>query len=186
MITIVNLTPHPVTIVRPGREAVIYPACAPAELPRAVEEQVIGGLDLIHDDTQGAYACTVSCMETGLVDSVGYTGVTGLPELTDGEIAFGCTKFYIVSIVTVLGALAAGRPTCDLLVPMGQVRDANGRIIGATGLAQADVLLSPLATTLRKRWRPSAITHEAAERHYQRGIADGRAAEHSHLTDERV
>lgn len=147
-ISITNLTPHPVTIVRPGGHRVEYPACAPADLPRAVEGPCAPGTDLIHDDTQGAYACDVAMSETGLVDRIGYLGVTGLPSISADEVAFGATRYYIVSIVTVIGAIAAGRSTCDLLVPMGQYRDETGRVIGASGLAQADTLLSPMARRL--------------------------------------
>jgi hypothetical protein len=161
MTTITNLTPHPVTLIRDGRTTV-YPACTPGDLPRAVEAPTARGLDLIHDDTQGSYGCSIALASTGVVDNVGYVGVEGLPPLSADEIALGCTRFSIVSIVTVLGAIAAGRPTCDLLVPMGQVRDAAGRIVGCTGLAPADTLLTPMAAALRRRWERSPIQERTA------------------------
>jgi len=148
---IVNLTPHPVTIIRGGKQTQ-FPACAPGDLPRAVERPHSPGMDLIHDDSQGSYATGCALEDTGLVDRTAYTGVENLPPIPNDDVAYGVRTAYIVSVVTVIGALAAGRPTCDLLVPMGQVRDENGRIIGATGLGQADVLLDPMAQTLRKRW----------------------------------
>jgi hypothetical protein len=151
MTTITNLTPHPVTIVRGGRSTV-YQACAPGDLPRAIEAPTAPGLDLIHDDTQGAYGCSVALSGTGVVEHVGYVGHEGLPPISTDEIDQGATRYWIVSIVTVLGAIAAGRPTCDLLVPMGQVRDGAGRIIGCTALAPADTLLTPMAAALRRRW----------------------------------
>lgn len=146
-ITIINLTPHPVTIHRPDRDPVTYPACSPADLPRATEapDKGWGCMELSESgDGQAGYENAVSLQSTGLVDSVGYNGVEGLPDIPPDERAFGCTTFRIVSIVTAIGALAAGRDIVDLLVPMGQVRDANGRIIGATGLAPAATLLTPM------------------------------------------
>lgn len=188
MITIVNLTPHPVTIIRrcpdPNGppEAIIehrteYPACAPADLPRAIESTVmrssggavfaapgsrddgqpaelqrinIGDMALSDSgsDGQGGYENSGSLQSTGLVDFFGYVGVENLPEVSVGDRMFGLTTFRIVSIVTALGALAAGRGIEDLLVPMGQVRDDNGRIVGASGLAPATSLLTPLYRAL--------------------------------------
>lgn len=157
MITIINLTPHTVTIIRrcpdPNGppEAIIehrteYPACAPADLPRATEVTDAGDMCLTDSgsDGQGGYENAVSLRSTGLVDFVGYAGVEGLPEVRASDRMFGLDTFRIVSIVTAIGALAAGRGIEDLLVPMGQVRDDKGRIIGATGLAPASSLLAPM------------------------------------------
>jgi hypothetical protein len=156
-ITIINLTPHPVTIVRrcpdPSGppDAIIehrteYPPCAPADLPRATEGTDAGDMALSDSasDGQGGYENARSLRDTGLVDFVGYTGVEGLPDVPSGDRMFGLTTFRIVSIVTVIGALAAGRGIEDLLVPMGQVRDAQGRVVGAMGLAPASSLLAPM------------------------------------------
>lgn len=146
-VTITNLTPHPVTIVRDGRNPVTYPPCTPNELPRATESVMERGdmaLTNAASDGQGGYETGVALAGTGLVDWIGYDGVFGLPAFLPGERMFGISQFYIVSIVTAIGALAAGRGIEDLLVPSGQVRDATGRIIGATGLAPATSLLSPM------------------------------------------
>jgi hypothetical protein len=157
MITIINLTPHPITIIRrcpdPNGppEAIIehrteYPACAPADLPRATEGPDNGDMCLTDSgsDGQGGYENIRSLRSTGLVEFVGYVGIEGLPEVPSSDRMFGLTTFRIVSIVTAIGALAAGRGVEDLLVPMGQVRDDKGRIIGATGLAPASSLLAPM------------------------------------------
>lgn len=174
-ITIINLTPHPVTIIRrcpdPNGppDAIIehrteYPACAPESLPRALESAeypadldpnpgtpgpkriAIGDVCLLDSgsDGQGGYENSVSLRSTGIVDFVGYVGVEGLPDLSADERMFGLATFRIVSIVTALGALAAGRGIEDLLIPMGQIRDDKGRVVGATGLAPASSLLTPL------------------------------------------
>jgi len=179
-IKIVNLTPHPVTIYRTrpsdtgapaDREPlppVTYPACAPADLPRAVETPMAGAgcMELsVSGDTQDAYENHWSMVHSGVVDFAGYSGVENLPDIPADEQAFGCTTFCIVSIVTAIGALAAGRPIVDLLIPMGQVRDASGRIIGATGLAPASALLTPMAERLIAMGRSavSALHERLAE-----------------------
>ena len=158
-INIINLTPHPITIVRrcpdPNGppDAIVehrteYPACAPSDIPRAMEAPVDGVGDMCLTDSasdgQGGYENAHSLSKTGLVDFVGYAGVEGLPEVSATDRMFGLTEFHIVSIVTAIGALAAGRGIEDLLVPMGQVRDDKGRIIGATALAPASSLLTPM------------------------------------------
>lgn len=166
---IVNLTPHPVIIIRRcpdphgPPEAILetrheFPPCVPADLPRAVESSVESWM-LIDEtgDGQAGIANGVSMDRTGLVDLVGYTGVDGLPDLTPDERAFGVRTFRIVSIVTALGALAAGRPIVDLLVPMGQVRDERGRIVGATGLAPATRLLTPVCRRFYERGRAAVV-----------------------------
>lgn len=158
-IKIINLTPHPVTIIRPDRDPVIYPACAPVDLPRATEGLNHGDMALTDSasDGQGGYANAVSLRSTGIVDFYGYTGVEGLPEVPAGDRMFGLDTFRIVSIVTVIGALAAGRGIEDLLVPMGQVRDAQGRVIGATGLAPATSLLAPMYRAIVRPYQQSTI-----------------------------
>jgi hypothetical protein len=170
MITIVNLTPHPVTIIRrcpdPNGppDAIIehrteYPACSPADLPRATEGPDAGDMCLTDSgsDGQGGYENTISLRSTGLVEFLGYTGVDGLPDPEPGERMFGFGTFRIVSIVTAIGALAAGRGIEDLLVPMGQVRDATGRVIGATNLAPAASLLAPMYRALVRPYHDSTI-----------------------------
>lgn len=151
---IINLTPHPVTIVRPGCEPLTYAPANPAAIPRALEttRSDTGCWRLaVTGDTQDAYENAVTMMQSGLVENRQYVGVEGLPDLTPDELAFGVRQFRIVSIVTAIGALAAGRAIVDLLVPCGQVRDPAGRIIGATALAPATSLLSPMAEALGAR-----------------------------------
>lgn len=170
--SIVNLTPHPVTIIRRcpdptgTPEACIehrteYPACAPADLPRATEERVEGlgemALTDSGSDGQGGYENFVSMTKTGLVDFIGYSGVENLPPFAKGERMFGVSTFYIVSIVTAIGALAENRGIEDLLVPMGQVRDAQGRVCGATGLAPATSLLSPMYKAITMPYREQIL-----------------------------
>lgn len=149
---IVNLTPHPVSIVR-GDHSATYPAAAPEDLPTAIDGPVywlpLGSQPHIPgDDSQTSYAILCQLGECPLVDRVGYTGVRGLPPFPSLGLGDGISTAYIVSVVTAIGALAAGRPIYDLLIPSGQVRDAQGRIIGATGLAPAECVLGRLMTRL--------------------------------------
>jgi hypothetical protein len=171
MISIKNLTPHPVTIIRGGQRTE-YPACAPTDLPRATEAMVQPDMCLTDggSDGQGGYENSRSLSETGLVDNLGYTGVEGLPPFAPGERMFGSTTFLIVSVVTAIGALAAGRGVEDLLIPMGQVRDASGRIVGATSLAPAASLLTPLYRAIADPYRQEVI-NALQERNAARGIA---------------
>jgi hypothetical protein len=163
MTKIVNLTPHTVTIIRSIPDptgapvdrinvTTAYPACDPALLPRATESIVVPNMSLTDaaSDGQGGYANSVALAETGIVDNIGYTGTSGLPALTADDRMFGVSTFYIVSIVTAIGALAEGRGIEDLLIPMGQQRDAAGRIIGATSLAPASALLTPMYEAIAK------------------------------------
>jgi hypothetical protein len=158
-ITITNLTPHPVTIhrTRPSdtgapadREpyVVTYPACATEALPRATEGPDGGDMAMTRSDGQGQYENSLTFSRLGIIDEIAYVGVEGLPPLSPADQMFGVSSFSIVSIVTVIGALAAGRGIEDLLVPVGQVRDAAGRVIGATGLAPATSLMSAMYRTV--------------------------------------
>lgn len=173
---ITNLTPHTVTIIRrcpdPNGppEAIVehrteFPACDPADIPRALEVPDSGDMCLTDSgsDGQGGYENINSLRSTGLVDFVGYSGVSGLPDVPASDRMFGLTEFRIVSIVTAIGALAAGRGIEDLLVPMGQVRDERGRIIGATSLAPASSLLAPMYRAIVKPYN-----EQIAEAHRQR------------------
>lgn len=58
-----------------------------------------------------------------------YGAPVDLPEPKDGV-------GYIVSAITANAAKAAGRPTDDLFITAGMIRDEQGRIIGCTGFAK--------------------------------------------------
>lgn len=156
-----NLTPHPVTIIRQRPSAdgntlvehrVEFGACEPHRIARATECPTQTTTLLSDDDGQGTYANLQSWDASDLIEIIGYQG-TNLPEIPPGQVAFGVEQFYIVSVVVAIAALASGRPICDLLIPMGQVRDSAGRIVGATSLAPAEAILAPMAVTLAARWR---------------------------------
>jgi len=109
MTTIINKTPHPVTIV--GEENVIvhtFPACPREELIRLKSETVpaeaINGV---------ATSRTV------------FGEATGLPEFREGI-------YYVVSQMV----KSAKADRSDLLVPAEVVRDENGQIIGCRSLGR--------------------------------------------------
>lgn len=116
MATILNLTPHPVTLFdSEGKNllATYEPTgiiARAAQVDEKVGEIVVDGLtiDVVHTT---------------------FGQPTDLPEPEDG-------KFYAVSLVTANAAKAFGRSTDDLLVSSGPVRGDDGRIIGCTRFAR--------------------------------------------------
>ena len=109
---LINLTPHPLTIV--GADGEILLNRAPdGPMARCAEDRAeVGTVDL----PGGAQVP---------LRVVGFGVVTGLPTPRDGVL-------YVVSRAT---AEAAGRD--DVVYPDEQVRDADGRIIGCRALARA-------------------------------------------------
>lgn len=102
---IINLTPHPVTILVPNTAPVTFP---PEPTPARCTEEVrpvglVDGLPIYHHT---------------------YGQVTGLP-------AWQHEVFYLVSLMV---AQALPDRT-DLLFPSGVVRDAQGQIVGCRGFA---------------------------------------------------
>lgn len=178
MTTIRNLTPHPVTIVR-ASTTVTYPACDPADLPRATEGRSVPHTE---EDGQDCHDRGLALHFTGVVDDIGYTGVDGLPLL----VPVLPSEYLIVSVVTAIGALAAGRPIRDLLVPMGQMRGADGRIIGATSLAPAETLLAPMlrSVTMADRLELRAERTRAARLQDQSSVLAGQLVAAETLTSQ--
>lgn len=183
--SITNLTPHTVTIIRsiPDPQGppdarinmtLTYEPDRSRPLPRATEGQTSAPMTLTETgDGQAEYSTCGSLMRLLGADpadkrimsipevTTGYTGVEGLPEIPVGEAAFGLEHFYIVSIVTVLGALVAGRPIAHLLVPTGQIRDESGRIIGAAGLAWAPYVVAGVVDASRKHKHMGELVADA-------------------------
>ncbi|KNZ70326.1 hypothetical protein Tfer_0886 [Thermincola ferriacetica] len=113
---IINLTPHPVTLVREDGAAVEIPSAA-EKLPRCSEtSEQIGEIFI------GDLRIPVIRKSLGRVEN--------LPDPEEGT-------FYIVS----LAVAQAARHRRDLLVPNDTVRDEQGKIIGCRSLATvADAL----------------------------------------------
>lgn len=133
MAKIVNLTPHPVVVVRddpegPGvgfigvppktteiRYSVVATIAPTGKVARAVQKDVPAG------------AVEVEGVEIPLITS-SYGEPTDLPAPEGGV-------FLAVSILTAQAAKAAGRTTSDLLVTSDPVRDAAGKIVGCRKFA---------------------------------------------------
>jgi hypothetical protein len=107
MKTIINLTPHPVTIIKPGGEGVTL---RPDETPVRLEEEIesrntINGIPVVHK---------------------GFSGGDDFPPERPGVV-------YIVSLPVAQVGARLGRT--DFLVPDDLVRDELGNVIGCRRLA---------------------------------------------------
>lgn len=107
---LVNLTPHPLTIYV-GDQVVI-------------NQQPDGPMARCVETRQDAGTVTVDGHEIP-VSVVGFGAVAGLPDPQPGVL-------YVVSRATA----EAVPDRDDVVYPDGQVRDADGRIIGCRGLAR--------------------------------------------------
>lgn len=110
MITIVNLTPHAVTVNGEDGSVTVPPSGTVARI-----ETVMTPAETI---TVDGVAITVQAQRMG--------EVTGLPEPVDGTV-------YVVSL-PVAAALGASRP--DVVAPGPLVRDAEGRPVACNGLVR--------------------------------------------------
>jgi hypothetical protein len=104
---IINFTPHPVTITKPGGEEVIF---SPEENPVRLREEIteggsINGIPLVRKK---------------------FSGGDDFPPERDGVM-------YIVSLPVAQEGARLGRQ--DFLVPDGLVRDENGGVVGCRRLA---------------------------------------------------
>ena len=109
MFTIVNLTPHTVSIL--AEDGTVFREFPSEGLARASQSQVyageIDGIELVRTS---------------------FGAPIGLPEPQ-------MDTYYIVSLATANAARYAGRRVDDLLLTSDPVRDAEGRIIGCRRLA---------------------------------------------------
>lgn len=106
---LVNLTPHPVTLLVGDRTLMIPPEPTPARCSET--RSVVGTVE-------------VDGLEVP-VTRVGFGQVQGLPAPREGVL-------YVVSRMVA----EACRDRADLVIPDDLVRDAEGRIIGARSLAR--------------------------------------------------
>ena len=108
---IVNLTPHDLTVVRDGE--VILSVEPSGQLARCVQKITLS--DPVNIE--------------GVLVPGGYNTfgeISGLPERAEG-------KLFFVSILVAKAAWEIGRD--DVIAPLSTVKDDNGKIIGASGLA---------------------------------------------------
>lgn len=110
-IKIRNLTPHPVTVL--GEDGKVLLTLEPeGVIPRVREEHIPDGEVMVGDVTVP-------------IARINYADVEDLPAPQPGV-------YLVVSLL--VAQAAPDRP--DLLVPIGQVRDSQGRIIGCRGLGR--------------------------------------------------
>lgn len=130
---IVNLTPHPVIIVRedddgPEVGSVGFGPAA-AEIRYSVVETIApsGVVARARQIDEAAGEIDINGVSVPLVTST-YGDPTDLPEPEEDT-------YYAVSILTAQAAKAAGRVTSDLLVTADPVRDEAGKIVGCRKFA---------------------------------------------------
>lgn len=110
MTTLINLTPHPITIVG------LQPIPPSGQIARVstLPTQAVGTMDTAFGQIQ-IHAQRV------------YGQVVGLPDPQDGTA-------FIVSAMVADAVRASGRPTHDLFSPSDLLRDDQGQVVGTTGL----------------------------------------------------
>lgn len=143
--TIINLTPHPITIVD-GDGQVIRTFPKPAVPARAAER--LGAVEGAIDGVPVRGATT-------------YGAVEGLP-------AFRAGTAYIVSLVTVQAARAEGRTLADLLMPGELRRDSAGNIIGCASLVRPSPSSMRFTAYVVQRLGPGLNIAEAVARNNAR------------------
>jgi hypothetical protein len=135
MSTIINLTPHAITI-RASSGAVLVEIPPSGSIARVEEE-------IIPERPIGAVRTTRTAPRA----------ISGLPDPQPDH-------WYVVSQVTADGADALGRRTDDLLIPGQQTRDAAGRVDGCASLVRYQPMRSRLAP--HHAWRYAARHLSAA------------------------
>lgn len=120
-ITLVNKTPHPVTLVLDDAKITLDPVLP---IPRVSSHNVVTANYVITDDNGVEHTITREAPEFG--------EVIDLPEPQEGVV-------YIVSML--VAARAVGRN--DLVSPGRQLRNEAGQVIGCAGLQgkEGEVLL---------------------------------------------
>ena len=174
MSTIINRTPHDITIMPLGSPQgdapiAVLPAAKRGEVARVEQTTIRDGrfisLDVpsaanrhpdLSPEVAAAFAEDLDELD-GVEDGQQYIPigraawgqVVGLPVPEPGV-------FHVVSVIVAEAAVDAGRTIDDLLVPGDQVRDERGRIVGCRGLLEA-VTASPAMSGQRAHKAADAI-----------------------------
>lgn len=125
---IINLTPHPVVVLRDDPNGPFTGSVGTGPATKEIKYSIV-------DEIKPAGPVARARQTDEVVGDVQVNGYavplvrTVFGATTDLPDADGTTKF-VVSIITAQAAKAAGRDTSDLLVTSDPVRDANGRLIG--------------------------------------------------------
>ncbi len=129
MTTLINLTPHSITII--GQTDLVIPSVGIARVETSSEPVdnlfVCGRHVLVNGTTTGQVVTNGRLTDDGeWVES--QSGYCTLPEFYKGNVAF------IVSLAVASHPSIRGRK--DVLVPGEQVRDSEGRVIGCRSLSR--------------------------------------------------
>jgi hypothetical protein len=130
---ILNLTPHPVVVLRDDPEGEITgftgvgPAAKEGRFTVVAEYKPAGPVARAAQRDEQVGELEINGTKVPLIRTV-FGEPTDLPEPSEGV-------YLIVSVITAQAAKAAGRPTDDLLITSDPVRDANGKFIGVRKFA---------------------------------------------------
>jgi hypothetical protein len=130
---ILNLTPHPVVVVRDDPEGSVTgftgvgPAAKEGKFALVAEYKPAGPVARAAQRDERVGELEINGTKVPLIRTV-FGEPTDLPAPEDGTM-------YVVSIITAQAAKAAGRPTNDLLITSDPVRDAAGKFIGVRKFA---------------------------------------------------
>jgi len=133
MAVIINLTPHPVIVLRddPQGEIVgftgVRPAAKEGKFSLVAEYKPAGPVARAAQRDERVGELEINGTKVPLIRTV-FGEPTDLPA-PDGE------TLYVVSIITAQAAKASGRPTDDLLITSDPVRDDKGKFIGVRKFA---------------------------------------------------
>jgi hypothetical protein len=130
---ILNLTPHPLVVVRDDPEGSVTgftgvgPAAKEGKFALVAEYKPAGPVARAAQRDERVGELEINGTKVPLIRTV-FGEPTDLPAPEDGTM-------YVVSIITAQAAKAAGRPTNDLLITSDPVRDAAGKFIGVRKFA---------------------------------------------------
>lgn len=132
---IVNLTPHPVLVLRDDAEGTIVgstgfgPAAKEGQFTLVAEYKPVGKVARAAQKDEVLGELEIDGRKVPLIKTV-FGQPTDLPEPEEGTM-------LIVSILTAQAAKAAGRFGDDLIITSDPVRDKAGKIIGCRKFAVA-------------------------------------------------
>jgi hypothetical protein len=131
---ILNLTPHPVVVLRDDPEGPITgftgvgPAAKEGRFSVVAEFPPAGTVARAAQTDEVVGELEINGTKVPLIRTV-FGEPTELPEPSDGV-------YLIVSVITAQAAKAAGRTVDDLLITSDPVRDDKGKFIGVRKFAQ--------------------------------------------------
>ena len=130
---IVNLTPHPVIVLRDNAEGSVNgftgvgPAAKEGKFALVAEYKPNGAVARANQKDEPVGQLEINGVSIPLITTI-FGEPTDLPSPEDDV-------YYVVSIITAQAAKASGRTTRDLLITSDPIRDAAGKFIGVRRFA---------------------------------------------------